>query len=138
MVVTSEEVREKRRIERKQFKIDRAQAIAAAAAEAETIFQSEGRVMVPAVRGPDIPSAATWRPTPAILSEGAGAIPEIDDIPFDEDETLENLEHLQLSLSEAFFLAWNLDCLTITDNTTVCKISFHSTYSIYSISSLIL
>jgi len=123
--MTSEEMREKRRAERKQFKIDRAKAIAAAAAEAEAIFATEGRVVVPAISGPEIPSAATWRPTVAPQPEQSDFAIE----PKDEDENLllledeeeppEDIEHLQLTLAEAFFLSWYFDCLTVLDPETV-------------------
>lgn len=113
--MTSEEVTAKRRAERRQFKLDRAAAIAAVTAEAETIFETEGRVIKPALSGPAIPSAATWRPTPS-LSE-APAAPLLEEELVDL-EPLVDVEHLQLTLQEAFFLAWNLDCLTILDRYT--------------------
>ncbi|KAG5637787.1 hypothetical protein H0H81_003179 [Sphagnurus paluster] len=122
--MTSEEVTAKRRAERRQFKLDRAAAIAAVAAEAETIFETEGRVIKPALSGPAIPSAATWRPTPS-LSE-APAAPLLEEELVDL-EPLVNVEHLQLTLQEAFFLAWNLDCLTILDRYTVCVLNFPQT-----------
>ncbi|KAG2349077.1 hypothetical protein BDR05DRAFT_1055980 [Suillus weaverae] len=63
------EITAKRRAERKQFKLDRAKAIAAAAAaaaEADTAFNEQGRVIAHGI-APDgtriIPSAATWKPT---------------------------------------------------------------------------
>lgn len=116
--MTAEEVREKRRAERKQFKMDRAAAIAKAAAEAEAAF-AEGREAAPAV----IPSGATWKPqgsnqTADLLEEppeGGG-----DDDGADEGlEPLEDVEHLQLTLQEAFFLIWNLGCLIVLDPHTV-------------------
>jgi tRNA-splicing endonuclease subunit Sen2 len=113
--LTPEEITAKRRAERKQFKLDRAKAIAAAAAEAETVFNEQGRVIAPGI-APDgtriIPSAATWKPASAsIPSEQSplGATRDEDE----EFEPIPNLEHLQLSLQEAFFLVWALDCLTI-------------------------
>ncbi|KIK49263.1 hypothetical protein CY34DRAFT_797219 [Suillus luteus UH-Slu-Lm8-n1] len=112
---TSEEITAKRRAERKQFKLDRAKAMAAAAAEAETAFNEQGRVIAPGI-APDgtriIPSAATWKPTSAsVLSEQS----PLDVAPGEEEdiEPIKDLEHLQLSLQEAFFLVWALDCLTI-------------------------
>ncbi|KAI0794017.1 hypothetical protein C8Q74DRAFT_1193999 [Fomes fomentarius] len=111
--MTSEEVREKRRAERKQFKLDRAAAIARAAAEAEAAF-AEGREAAPAF----IPSGATWKPqqsseTSTLHTE----LPEEEnDVGAEEElEPLEDVEHLQLTLQEAFFLAWTLDCLTVLD-----------------------
>lgn len=114
--MTSEEVTAKRRAERKQFKLDRAQAMAAAADEAEIAF-SEGRE-VPSIISADgtrsIPSAATWRPQPqAVPTEVSSPVEPLDDDP------LVDIEHLQLTLSEAFFLLWNLDCLTVYDSNSV-------------------
>ncbi|KAG1905876.1 uncharacterized protein F5891DRAFT_1006992 [Suillus fuscotomentosus] len=113
--LTSEEITAKRRAERKQFKLDRAKAIAAAAAEAETAFNEQGRVIAPGI-APDgtriIPSAATWKPSSAPMPSEKSPL----DVAPDEEEEMEpiqDLEHLQLSLQEAFFLVWALDCLTI-------------------------
>jgi tRNA-splicing endonuclease subunit Sen2 len=114
-------MREKRRAERKQFKLDRAKAIAAVAAEAEAVYAAEGRVIVPALTGPEIPSAATWRPSVSNSPD----IPSVDTETSppngveDDSEPLDDIEHLQLTLSEAFFLLWNLDCLTVLDPDTV-------------------
>ncbi|PPQ63370.1 hypothetical protein CVT24_005635 [Panaeolus cyanescens] len=118
--LTSEEVREKRRAERKQFKLDRAKAIAAVAEEAEKIFAEEGRVIAPALSGPNIPSAATWKPSPKPQPTEAET-PEASEepIPLVDLEPLEDVEHLQLTLQEAFFLLWNLDCLTVLDPDTL-------------------
>lgn len=113
--MTSEEVTAKRRADRKQFKLDRAAAIAAVAEEAETIFATEGRVIKPALSGPAIPSAATWRPSPSTVEPPATPTLDEELTPL---EPLEDVEHLQLTLQEAFFLAWNLDCLTILDPCT--------------------
>ncbi|KAH9888946.1 hypothetical protein C8Q73DRAFT_708732 [Cubamyces lactineus] len=121
--MTSEEIREKRRAERRQFKLDRAAAIARAAAEAEAAF-AEGRQAAPTV----IPSGATWKPQQQQPSEGP-SLPEAPPEDSDEDgegegeggeeeEPLENVEHLQLTLQEAWFLVWNLDCLTVLDPQT--------------------
>lgn len=115
--MTSEEVTAKRRAERRQFKLDRAAAIAVVAAEAENIFATEGRVIVPALSGPAIPSAATWKPTPAVAEHSNPSPPEEEEPA--ELEPIEDVEHLQLTLQEAFFLTWALDCLTILDSNTV-------------------
>lgn len=109
-------------MERKQFKADRAKAIAAAAQEAEQAF-AEGRE-IPTVPSVAIPSSSTWRPPslpiPVQGSETSLPQEELEQDPEqNEDEELENLEHLQLSLAEAFFLAWTLQCLYITDPQTV-------------------
>ncbi|KAF9078756.1 hypothetical protein BDP27DRAFT_1206732 [Rhodocollybia butyracea] len=123
--MTSEEVREKRRADRKQFKLDRAAAIAKVAAEAETIFETEGRVVVPALFGPEIPSGATWKPSTVepeadagLEQEQSGDAKDTETKEEPEEEPLEDMEHLQLTLQEAFFLAWNLDCLSILDPDT--------------------
>ena len=118
--MTPEELTAKRRAERKQFKLDRARAIAAVAEEAELIFATEGRVIKPALSGPAIPSAATWKPMPEPITDLA-VTPAIEEEigPIDE-ESLEDVEHLQLTLQEAFFLLWNLDCLSVLDPHTVC------------------
>jgi tRNA-splicing endonuclease subunit Sen2 len=123
--MTSEELTAKRRAERKQFKLDRARAIAAVAEEAELIFATEGRVIKPALSGPAIPSAATWKPAPEPMPDFpvTPAIEEEEELV--DDELLEDVEHLQLTLQEAFFLLWNLDCLTVLDPHTVCATLVH-------------
>lgn len=124
--MTSEEITAKRRAERQQFKADRAKAIAAVAEEAELIFATQGRVITPALSGPAIPSAATWKPTQPNTTETESThVPTSLDLeesellpaPIDEEEqeSLVDVEHLQLTLQEAFFLLWTLDCLTIID-----------------------
>lgn len=119
--MTSEEVTAKRRAERKQFKLDRAAAIATVAEEAETLFATEGRVIKPALSGPAIPSAATWKPKPTVTEPLPVTPVEVDEEPL-EEEPLEDVEHLQLTLQEAFFLIWNLDCLTVLDPHTVSSL----------------
>ena len=114
--LTSEEITARRRAERKQFKLDRAAAIAAVHEEAEVIFETEGKVIKPALSGPAIPSAATWKPAPK--PEEPPTTPIIEDEEL-EEEPLEDVEHLQLTLQEAFFLLWNLDCLTVLDPQSV-------------------
>lgn len=115
--LTSEEVTAKRRAERKQFKLDRAKAMAAAAAEAEAAFREEGRV-ISTVYSADgtriIPSAATWKPSQTLPESPRASSPAESEDEDDNDVPIENVEHLQLTLSEAFFLLWNLDCLSVT------------------------
>lgn len=113
--LTSEEITARRRAERRQFKLDRAAAIAAVAEEAEEIFATEGRVIAPALSGPAIPSAATWKPTQQAREDTFIAPPT----PLEDEEDLVDIEHLQLTLQEAFFLLWNLDCLTVLDSNSV-------------------
>ncbi|OAX39795.1 hypothetical protein K503DRAFT_791731 [Rhizopogon vinicolor AM-OR11-026] len=114
--LTSEEITAKRRAERKQFKLDRAKAMAAAAAEAEVAFKEEGRVIAPGI-APDgtriIPSAATWKPTSISVPSEESPPDDTPDELREEIEPIQDLEHLQLSLQEAFFLVWALDCLTV-------------------------
>ena len=112
--MTSEEITAKRRAERKQFKADRAAAIAAVAEEAEHIFATQGRVITPALSGPSIPSAATWKP-PSLTS--ASTNDALSKLPTHQEhlDPLIDVEHLQLTLQEAFFLLWTLDCLTVLD-----------------------
>lgn len=112
--MTAEEITAKRREERKQFKLDRAQAMAAAAAEAEAAF-AEGREVLSTTSADgkrSIPSAATWKPEQRTSSNEGPSRSEDSPEQFDE-EPLEDVEHLQLTLPEAFFLLWNLDCLTV-------------------------
>ena len=106
--MTSEEVTARRRAERKQFKFERAQAIAAAAAEAEAAF-AEGRVISIEETKTSIPSAATWKASLSIRN--AASLPE-EGADLDA-EPPEDMEHMQLTLPEAFFLNWALDCLSI-------------------------
>jgi tRNA-splicing endonuclease subunit Sen2 len=116
--MTSEEITAKRRAERKQFKVDRARAIAAAVAEAEAAF-AEGRIISPNPSADGkraIPSAATWKPQSPV---GEEAVNLTDDAVMQDEEPLEDVEHLQLTLPEALFLSWNLDCLTILNPSTV-------------------
>lgn len=115
--LTSEEVTAKRRAERKQFKLDRARAMAAAAAEAEAAFKEEGRVIstVYAADGTRIiPSAATWKPSQPPQEPVRTPSPAESEDEDDKDVPIDNVEHLQLTLSEAFFLLWSLDCLSVT------------------------
>lgn len=130
--MTSEELTAKRRAERQQFKQDRAKAIQAAFAEAEVAFETEGRVVKVALSGPSIPSAATWKPSepsnPPSIPEEVTATSQQANHPVDEEEPpLEDMEHLQLTFAEAWFLLWTMDCLTILDAQTVAyeSLFFH-------------
>jgi len=117
--LTSEEVTARRRAERKQFKLNRAHAIAAVAEEAEVIFAREGRVIQPALSGPAIPSTATWKPSAHPVVEDSMPETPQKDGDLNDEEPLLDVEHLQLTLQEAFFLLWNLDCLTVLDPDSV-------------------
>lgn len=92
--------------------------MAEAAAEAEAAFV-EGREAAAIA----IPSGATWKPQQSITTEGPGLLdaplPDNDENSADEEEPLEDVEHLQLTPQEAFFLIWNFDCLSVLDPLTV-------------------
>lgn len=124
--MTAEQVTAARRAERAQFKRDRAAAMAAVAAQAEAAYAADGTVIDPEARKAQVPSAATWKPSqPSILtSRDAMTEPEEAEetkLAEEEDEQpVEEMEHLQLTLPEAFFLAWALDCLSVVDPKTVC------------------
>jgi tRNA-splicing endonuclease subunit Sen2 len=134
--VTSEEITAKRRAERLKFKADRAAAIAAVAEEAELIFATEGRVITPALSGPAIPSGATWKASQSTSTSVPAETAPPKAEPKDENELdflsppttaveeedldpLSDIEHLQLTLQESFFLLWTLDCLTVLDPHTL-------------------
>ncbi|KIY70784.1 hypothetical protein CYLTODRAFT_419458 [Cylindrobasidium torrendii FP15055 ss-10] len=126
---TPEALRALRRAERRQFKLDRAQAIASVAAEAEAIFASGGDAINPALSGPNIPSAATWRPQAKTdintTQAGPSSMTQVPDLAADlegdekeeagDEPDVVNMEHLQLTMHEAWFLLWNLGCLVVRD-----------------------
>ena len=129
LVLTAEELTAKRREERKLFKTERAQAMAAAAAEAEVRFATEGRPPTPPAENISTTVRANLVAQKARVATGAGGpgasdLP-LDELPLDEDEDQgeedkpANMEHLQLTLQEAFFLSWGLDCLDVLDPITV-------------------
>ncbi|KZV85519.1 hypothetical protein EXIGLDRAFT_726027 [Exidia glandulosa HHB12029] len=110
---TAEEITAKRREERKTFKTERARAIVAAQEEAEAAFAAGKPLPAPfapeavrqAIRSTPEPGDAST-PPPVLAAEP----PEI--------EPVEDLEYLQLTLQEAFFLAWSLDSLRVLDAVT--------------------
>ncbi|OSX64204.1 hypothetical protein POSPLADRAFT_1137972 [Postia placenta MAD-698-R-SB12] len=125
--MTAEEVREKRRAERTQFKRDRAAAMAQAAAEAEAAFAAGCEVQHTTV----IPSGATWKPQQPLADAPPPApAPEEDDDRAFEAE-VPALEHLQLTLQEAFFLMWTLDCLTVLDPATSAPMSLRDVWTAF-------
>lgn len=121
--MTSEQIREKRRLERKQFKQDRAAAQAQAAAEAEAAFH-EGREASATI----IPSGATWKPSNTSDSGPSYQQQTDEQDQSGREEERTDLEHLQLTLQEAFFLAWNLDCLVVLNPDTVIIHLHHNAY----------
>ncbi|QRW17064.1 tRNA intron endonuclease, catalytic C-terminal domain [Rhizoctonia solani] len=118
----SELVTAKRREERKNFKAARAAYLKEATAEAEAAFaaNSSADIVIPtigsasqAVRSaakeskstPSAPQQHEIAPLPIAVEESVG----------DEVVAPEDMEHLQLTLQEAFFLANYLACLRILD-----------------------
>ena len=105
--------------------MDRANAILAAAEEAEKAFR-EGKAIPNSIT---IPSGATWKPVDDTSKEPR-TVPQNDDKP-DEDwngelDDIVDVEHLQLTPQEAFFLIWCFDCLSVLDPHTVRFHPFHN------------
>lgn len=120
-----------------QFKTDRADAIAAAQAEAEAVFAATGFLPPSLSELAFIPShSRPARPLPALPEDSdpkaaplfppqstvtpQGVIDASDNATAPSD--VEQMEHLQLTLQEAFFLSWSLGCLRILDPDTVWRI----------------
>lgn len=133
--MTAEEITAKRRAERQQFKLDRAHAFAASVAEAEAAFEAGDTSVkiAPLTREAvanfaarstdrsetDSPDLNRTEPERDLNSTAIDSSPtgREEDIP--EESIPENLEHLQLTLQEAFFLLWSLDCLRVLDMNSV-------------------
>lgn len=117
--MTSEEITAKRREQRKRFKMDRAGAIVAAAAAAEEAFRAGKTVPSPVV----IPSGATWKPADETSEREPPTLPRNDNDPDEswngELDDIVDVEHLQLTPQEAFFLIWSFDCLSVLNPHTV-------------------
>ena len=127
--LTAEEVTAKRRAQRQDFKRQRAEAIAAAEAEAEKAFSANPGV-APTVTTV-IPSAQT-----AGLNR---FFAESDDGPLlglTEEDMPDNLEHLQLTLQEAFFLCWGVGCLHVISPETQEPLSTTDVWGTFLSSSL--
>ncbi|KAI0343120.1 hypothetical protein BDW22DRAFT_1356700 [Trametopsis cervina] len=128
--LTSEEIREKRRAERKQFKLDRARAMAEAAAEAEAAFAEGRQASVVA-----IPSGATWKAQHTSVTDTSEpvlqAATDVTEEDAEEVESLDDVEHLQLTLQETFFLLWNFDCLTVLNPLSHEPFSFKETWTTF-------
>jgi len=108
--------------------MDRANAIVAAAAEAEEAFRAGKTVPSPIM----IPSGATWKPTDE-APEKEPTLPQNNDKPDEiwngELDDIVDVEHLQLTPQEAFFLIWCFDCLSVFSPSTVC---FHTCHDLLS------
>lgn len=129
-VLTAEELTAKRREERKLFKAERAQAIAAAAAEAETKFATEGRPPTPPVENISTTVRANLAQRTPLASGGEILMSKEPTLKDDDIPPPENMEHLQLTLQEAFFLSWGLDCLQVLEPESVSDSSwFHGPLS---------
>ena len=99
--------------------MDRANAIVAAAAEAEEAFRAGKTVPSSIV----IPSGATWKPTNEAsekeLSTLSNSNNKLAENWNGELDDIVDVEHLQLTPQEAFFLIWCLDCLSVANPHTV-------------------
>jgi tRNA-splicing endonuclease subunit Sen2 len=136
--LTAEEITAKRRAERQQFKLDRAQAFAASVAEAEAAFAAGDTSVkiAPLTReavanfaarsatdhseydsGPDSSRRDLAENVRSEETDTASKVAKEEAAP--DEDVPENLEHLQLTLQEAFFLLWSLDCLRVLDTNTV-------------------
>jgi tRNA-splicing endonuclease subunit Sen2 len=91
--------------------------MATAAAEAEAAF-AEGRIISAEESKVSIPSAATWKPSDSTRNVASRSERFQEEMDLNA-EPLEDMEHMQLTLAEAFFLTWALDCLTIYHPKTV-------------------
>lgn len=60
-------------------------------------------------------------------TEAVVAIPSGEDLV--DPDTVEDLEHLQLNLEEAFFLSWAVGCLDIVNPKNVCDSSNHHAFA---------
>ncbi|KAG8905049.1 tRNA splicing endonuclease subunit sen2 [Tulasnella sp. 403] len=153
---TAEETTAKRRAERQQFKADRADAIAAARAQAEQVFAATGELppitelgFIPSHSRPTRPAQPTYaddtNPVETLISANPATssnLPplvappapssslktpsshareeqELPVMPPDMPEKEQQMEHLQLTFQEAFFLSWSLGCLRILDPANV-------------------
>ena len=108
---TAEEVTAFRREQRKQFKNERAQALATAASEAEVFFQEKGIPATPLPEGSLVPKPNYELPLPSKLRTSGQEEDSVDM----SNLLVDDMEHLQLTLPEAFFLTWTLGCLDILD-----------------------
>jgi tRNA-splicing endonuclease subunit Sen2 len=112
--LTAEEITERRRQERKQFKLERARA------EKERIqnqLAQEGKIELSAGGEPAVASEIGTVVPPAAPVEQQQAPQKEEEEPVTEDKPVifvEDLEHLQLTLEEAFFLMYGLGALKVT------------------------
>ncbi|KZP01803.1 hypothetical protein CALVIDRAFT_594482 [Calocera viscosa TUFC12733] len=152
-VLTAEEVTARRREQRKHFKASRTAAIQKAAQEAEAAFSASlespaSTFELPLVNAPHNVPRPTFEaaaskasgdgpPKASETKEDKGVNSE-DEVekqlrqqpePLDEDQ-VENMEHLQLTLQEAFFLAWGLGCLRVLDTESGQYLSLPSLWAL--------
>lgn len=87
--------------------------MAAAAAEAEQSFAANPdsapviTTVIPSTQTADL----NKRLQETLVKDELGPLPDLT-----ADEMPQNMEHLQLSLQEAFFLTWTVRCLTVYDS----------------------
>ena len=159
LVLTAEEITALRRAERKHFKSERERAMNEAAAKAEEVFRTEGKLpeapaehISTAVRakiaaekrnataiekglygeppeserllandstsiGPSVPESLT--PELSNVNNSRAESTSLSGSVKDTDVEVDDMEHLQLTLEEAFFLSWALGCLEILHSSTV-------------------
>lgn len=94
--------------------------MAAAAAEAEAVFASEGRPPTPPAENISTAVRANMAQRNPI-AQGGEAIQLREPSSGEDVPPPENMEHLQLTLQEAFFLTWGLDCLRVLEPESVSR-----------------
>jgi len=131
LVLTAEEITALRRAERKHFKSERERAMNEAAAKAEEVFRTEGKL--PEAPAEHISTAvrakiAAEKRNATVFEKGLDGEnannSQVEPTSFpgsvkDTDVEVDDMEHLQLTLEEAFFLSWALGCLEILHSSTV-------------------
>lgn len=139
--LTAEEFTERRRQQRKEFKLERARA------EKERIqkqLEQEGKIQNATASGSDTPASETNIVEDSVPSAALSQIIEeavVEEKKMEMQEivpeiiSVENLEHLQLTPEEAFFLVYGLGCLKITNS--VSNVSHHSFQSSCALLSLV-
>jgi len=145
-VLTAEELTAKRREERKLFKLERAQAIQSAAADAEVTFITEGRPPTPPIENISttvrtnlatrqaLTQPSEWSPAhaaPLAEMEATDSVTNQKICLPDGMDPPENMEHFQLTLQEAFFLTWGLDCLLILEPITERYLTVEETWDAF-------
>lgn len=134
----SELITAKRREERKIFKATRAAYLAQATAEAEAAFAagSTADIVIPTIGSASQAvreaAAREAQSTPQIPHENDPAPPVVVEEAAPEEDIVipEDMEHLQLTLQEAYFLCLSLGCLRVLDPESGQYISSQSLLSV--------